>query len=98
MTKRPASGGNFAVPRRNAPQTWQSVECLRMRNFVMLVASCLLSSGVLFSLASAADPALKTGTAFRQALAAPAGINWSGTPVRAALARLSAAHEVAIIL
>lgn len=70
-----------------------------MRNLLVLAASCLLSGALLFSpVAQAQDGALKTGLAFRQALAAPAGISWKGAPLRPALARLSAAHGISIVL
>ncbi|HTN77310.1 MAG TPA: hypothetical protein VL096_18755 [Pirellulaceae bacterium] len=70
-----------------------------MKIFATLLASCLLSAGVLFSAAPAAETApLKTGTAFRQELADPAGISWTQPPLRSALTSLREAKGVAIVL
>jgi hypothetical protein len=41
---------------------------------------------------------LRTGNAFRQALAGTVGISWEGTPLREALARLGETQGIAIVL
>lgn len=64
-----------------------------------LAASCLLFWAVLFQPANGAEaPALKTGAAFRQQLASPAGISWTAAPLRRALQNLAEAKQIAIVI
>lgn len=70
-----------------------------MNYFPSLAASCLLFWALLFQIASGAEsPSWKTGAAFRQQLAAPAGISWTATPLRRALQNLADAKQIAIVL
>lgn len=70
-----------------------------MKPSLNFVASSLLFLASLISPAAHAEPVpLKTGAAFKQALAAPAGIDWTAPPLRSALMNLSQAKQVAILL
>ncbi len=70
-----------------------------MKTFSVWAASCLYFLAAMFSPCAQADSiTYKTGINFQQELASPAGIDWNGPPLRSALANLSQAKQIAIVL